>query len=153
MSSEVLGSVKDEDDTSMFQWVGRLAQVTAGCQLGGMFEGKTHGCAKLCHFDWLGIKRAEDAEKKPFCIWAKLWGKVGQHLDSSALWGFSVWNYSAPVLFFNLSNYLACLSFCFCSYSMLLFYHPPSITILHSSFKTKNQMQQPKIHHQSKAAG
>lgn len=76
---------------------------------------KNCGRAKLCHFDWLGSIEAEDNGKK-----------LGQHLDSSAPWGLSVLRYSAHALFFNLSNYLACLSFCFCSYRTVCTFPPCS---------------------------
>lgn len=45
-----------------------VAQVTEDCQLGAMFKRKNHIWAKLCHFDWLGIIKAEDAGKKLFAF-------------------------------------------------------------------------------------
>lgn len=80
-----------------------LAQVTEDCQSGAMFKRKN------------GIIKTEET----FCISAKLWWKWDN------IWSLQpcLCNYSVPVLFFNLSNYLACLSFCFCFYSMSPFHH------------------------------
>lgn len=112
MSYEASGCVKDENGTSVFQRVG----VLPGKQLEAMFRKKKNkkknGWAKVFHFDWLGSMQMEDNERKLFCTSAVR--KVGQHfIWAPQPYGASQYvlcNCFAPVLFFNLSNYLACPS-------------------------------------------
>lgn len=66
----------------------RVAWETVGSHVQEKKNKKKNGWAKVFHFDWLGSMQMEDNERKLFCTSAVR--KVGQHLGSSALWGFSV---------------------------------------------------------------
>lgn len=94
---------------------------------------KKNSWAKVCQFDWLGITQTEDNERKLFAV--QPWGKW-DHIWTPQPYGASQYmlcNCSAPALFFNLSNYLACLSFWFCTFTLLCLvpHYQPS----HCSFK------------------
>lgn len=112
----------------------RVAWETVGSHVQEKKNKKKNGWAKVFHFDWLGSMQMEDNERKPFCTSAVR--KVGQHfIWAPQPYGASQYvlcNCFAPVLFFNLSNYLACPSW---GGGGILLYYVPHYHPSHYSLK------------------